>query len=85
MEKLFNFFSEGGKTEQCARACENFATLKSACENFTTPNPSYENFATQNLSCENFANQFCLVKSDAKLEKPVQTHFANQLCLAKTL
>ena len=59
--KTFQIFSEGGKIEQFARACENF----------TTPNSP----------CENFANQFCL----AKFEKPMQTHFTTQLCLAKTL
>ena len=40
-----------------------------------------KNFATPNSPCENFANQFCL----AKFEKPMQTHFTTQLCLAKTL
>ncbi|RVW12785.1 hypothetical protein CK203_108809 [Vitis vinifera] len=36
-------------------------------------------------ACKKFRKPASLAKSDAKFEKPVQTHFADQLCLAKTL
>ena len=62
----------------------HLAKILQPCENSKIHFAGFaKNFATPNLPSKNFVNQLCLVKSQAKFENPMQTHFACPKCFAK--